>query len=80
MLWFIPAMALQYPIGTMTAALRAVGNFKPGMLVSTISVLINIVVAPFLIFGWSTGRAFGVTGAPAVYDRPPGTPATDPLS
>ena len=63
LLWFIPAMALQFPLGTMGAALRGVGNFKPGMLVSTVSVIINMIVAPFLIFGWGTGHAFGVAGA-----------------
>ena len=61
--WFIPAMALQFPYGAMAAAMRAVGNFKPGMLVSTVSVVINMVIAPFLIFGWGTGHAFGVAGA-----------------
>jgi len=63
LLWFIPAMALQFPLGTMGASLRAVGNFKPGMLVSTVSVIINMILAPFLIFGWGTGRAYGVAGA-----------------
>lgn len=61
--WFIPAMALQFPLSTMGAALRGVGSFKPGMLVSTVSVSINMLIAPFLIFGWGTGRAFGVAGA-----------------
>ena len=56
-------MALQFPFGAMAAALRGVGNFKPGMLVSTVSVVINMLVAPFLIFGWGTGHAFGVAGA-----------------
>jgi putative MATE family efflux protein len=63
LLWFIPAMALQFPLGTMGAALRATGNFKPGMLVSTVTVTINMIMAPFLIFGWGTGHAFGVKGA-----------------
>jgi putative MATE family efflux protein len=63
LLWFIPAMALQFPLASMGAALRGVGNFKPGMLVSTVSVTINMIVAPFLIFGWGTGRAYGVAGA-----------------
>jgi putative MATE family efflux protein len=47
----------------MGSALRAVGNFKPGMVVSTATVIINMVLAPFLIFGWGTGHAFGVAGA-----------------
>ena len=63
LLWFIPAMALQFLMVAAGAALRAVGNFKAGMIVSTGSVLINMVLAPFLIFGWVTGGAFGVAGA-----------------
>jgi putative MATE family efflux protein len=63
LLWFIPAMALQFLMVAAGAALRAVGNFKAGMIVSTGSVIINMVLAPFLIFGWVTGRAFGVAGA-----------------
>lgn len=61
--WFIPAMALQFPLGAMGAALRGIGLFKPGVLVSTASVILNMVLAPFLIFGWGTGRAYGVQGA-----------------
>ena len=63
LLWFIPAMALQFVLVAQAAALRGVGNFKPGMLVSTGSVIINMVLAPFLIFGWVTGHAYGVAGA-----------------
>ena len=61
--WFIPAMALQFPLVAMSAALRGVGNFKPGMVVSSTTVLLNMILAPFLIFGWGTGHAFGVAGA-----------------
>src|SRR5438034_3304812 len=63
LLWFFPAMALQFLMVAAGAALRAVGNFKAGMVVSTGSVLVNMVLAPFLIFGWITGHAFGVAGA-----------------
>jgi putative MATE family efflux protein len=63
LLWFIPAMALQFLMVSAGAALRAVGNFKAGMIVSTGSVLVNMVLAPFLIFGWVTGHAYGVAGA-----------------
>jgi putative MATE family efflux protein len=61
--WFLPAMALQYPMVSMSAALRGTGNFKPGMIVQTATILINIVLAPVLIFGWPAGPALGVTGA-----------------
>ena len=33
--WFIPAMALQFAMVATGAALRGVGNFRPGMIVST---------------------------------------------
>lgn len=63
LLWFIPAMALQFAMVAMGAALRAAGNFKPGMVVATATVIINMILAPFLIFGWGTGRPLGVAGA-----------------
>src|SRR3954469_19795413 len=56
LLWFIPAMGLQFALVAMGAALRGVGNFKPGMVVGTVTVIINMILAPFLIFGWVTGR------------------------
>jgi putative MATE family efflux protein len=63
LLYFIPAMALQFAIVAMGAALRGTGNFRPGMIVSTASVILNMVLAPFLIFGWVTHRPYGVAGA-----------------
>jgi putative MATE family efflux protein len=63
LLWFIPAMALQFAIAAMAAALRGTGNFKPGMIVQTFTVLVNIVLAPFLVFGWFTQHPMGVAGA-----------------
>jgi putative MATE family efflux protein len=63
LLWFIPAMALQFAMVSMGAALRGTGNFKPGMIVSTASVIINMLLAPFLMFGWVTHRPMGVAGA-----------------
>jgi putative MATE family efflux protein len=62
LLWFIPAMALQFAIVAMSSALRGVGNFKPGMIVQTATIIINIVLAPVLMFGWGTGRPLGVAG------------------
>jgi putative MATE family efflux protein len=61
--WFIPAMALQFAIVAMGAALRGVGNFKPGMVVQTTTVVINLLLAPFLMFGWVFGITLGVAGA-----------------
>src|SRR6266446_4303264 len=58
--WFVPAMALQFGLVAMSAALRAIGNFKTGMVVGTVTVILNMILAPFLIFGWSTGHPLGV--------------------
>jgi Na+-driven multidrug efflux pump len=44
-------MALQFLMAGMAAALRGVGNFKPGMIVQTATIVINIVLAPVLMFG-----------------------------
>jgi putative MATE family efflux protein len=60
--WFIPAMALQFGMVTMAAALRGTGNFKPGMVVQTATVIINMVLAPVLMFGWIGGHPLGVAG------------------
>jgi putative MATE family efflux protein len=61
--WFVPALTLQFGMVAMASALRGSGNFKPGMIVQTATVVLNMVLAPFLIFGWVTHRPMGVAGA-----------------
>ena len=63
LLWFIPAMALQFGMVSMGAALRGTGNFKPGMVVQAATVILNLVLAPALIFGWGIAPRMGVAGA-----------------
>ncbi len=63
LLWFIPAMALQFPLVGMSAALRGTGNFKLGVAVGIVTIVINILVAPVLIFGWLGAPVMGVSGA-----------------
>lgn len=63
LLWFIPAMGLQFAMVAMGAALRGLGNFKPGMIVQTATVILNMILAPILMFGWITHRPMGVSGA-----------------
>src|SRR5688572_10759013 len=60
LLWFIPAMALQFGLIAMGSALRGTGNFRPGMIVQTATVILNIVLAPVLIFGWGPIPSLGV--------------------
>jgi MATE family, multidrug efflux pump len=61
--WFLPALALQFAVVSMGSALRGTGIVKPTVIIQIITVLLNIVLAPVLIFGWGTGLAMGVTGA-----------------
>ncbi len=61
--WFVPALALQFGVVSMGAALRGTGNFKPGMVVQSATVILNMILAPILIFGWITHRPLGVAGA-----------------
>lgn len=61
--WFVPALVLQFPLVIMGAALRAMGDMKLPTLIQIATVLLNIVLAPVLIFGWGTGRPLGVAGA-----------------
>jgi putative MATE family efflux protein len=63
LLWFNPAMALQFAMVAMGSALRGTGNFKPGMYIQSGTVIINMVLAPFLIFGWGPFPQMGVSGA-----------------
>lgn len=60
---FIPAMALQIPMFVLSAALRGVGDVRTPSLAQLATVILNIVLAPPLIFGWGTGHALGVAGA-----------------
>lgn len=63
LLWFMPALALQFATQVMGAALRGTGIVRPTMMVQALAVIINIALAPVLIAGWGTGYALGVAGA-----------------
>ena len=61
--WFIPALFLQFALFTAGAALRGTGVVKPTVIVLVITVVLNLILAPVLVFGWGIGHAFGVAGA-----------------
>jgi hypothetical protein len=63
LLWFMPALALQFPLLAVFAALRGTGIVAPTMAIQALTMLINIALAPMLIAGWGTGHALGVAGA-----------------
>jgi putative MATE family efflux protein len=63
LLWFIPALVLQFPLVGLGSALRATGIIKPAVGLQVLSVGLNIVLAPLLIFGIGPWPKLGVTGA-----------------
>jgi putative MATE family efflux protein len=60
--WFVPSLAAQFAMVATGAALRGIGDFKPGMLVQSATVILNVILAPVLMFGWGTGHPLGVAG------------------
>lgn len=63
LVWFLPALALQFALVSMGSALRGTGIAKPTMIVQMLSVMLNAALAPVLIAGWGTGHPMGVAGA-----------------
>lgn len=60
---YAPSLALMFPMTALGSALRAAGVVRPTMMLQTLTVLLNIVLAPVLIAGWGTGVPLGVAGA-----------------
>lgn len=63
MLWFIPGVLLQFPLVAMGSALRATGIIKPAVGLQVLSVGLNMLLAPLLVFGLVGLPRLGVTGA-----------------
>ncbi|MFZ2030671.1 MAG: MATE family efflux transporter [Vitreimonas sp.] len=60
---FLPALALMFPTSALGSALRGAGVVRPTMILQTLTVILNAILAPILIAGWGTGHPLGVAGA-----------------
>lgn len=61
--WFLPSLASLFPGAALGSALRASGVVGAPMMIQSVTVLLNAILAPVLIAGWLTGHAMGVAGA-----------------
>jgi len=61
--WFVPALAMQFLLVAMSATLRGMGDLKVPTAIQVATVILNVVLAPVLIFGWLGVPALGVQGA-----------------
>ncbi|WP_266156569.1 MATE family efflux transporter [Dyella silvatica] len=65
LLWYIPSIAIQVPSAVMGAALGGTGNMRASMLAQLVSVMVNLIVSPLVIFGWLGFPKLGIVGAGA---------------
>ena len=63
LLWFIPALLLQFPLVTLGSPLRATGIIKPAVGLQVLSAVLNMISAPLLVFGLMGLPRWGVAGA-----------------
>ena len=60
---FLPSLAISFPLAAIGSALRASGVVGPPMIIQSLTVAANALLAPILIAGWLTGYPLGVAGA-----------------
>jgi len=67
MRWALPGVALMCPWTVVAAALRGSGIVRPTIVIYTLTLVVDAILAPILIVGWGTGVAMGVQGAGLAY-------------
>lgn len=61
--WFVPALALMIVAAPMGATQRGMGELRAATAIQVGIIVLNIALAPLLIFGWGPVPALGVAGA-----------------
>lgn len=61
--WFVPAMLLMFVAAPMGAAQRGTGDMRAATAIQVGIMVLNIILAPILIFGWGPAPRLGVAGA-----------------
>jgi putative MATE family efflux protein len=61
--WFLPCLAIQFILTTVTASMRGSGIVKPFMMIQMAALLLNALLSPMLITGMGPFNAMGVAGA-----------------
>jgi putative MATE family efflux protein len=60
---FLPSLAMMFPLAATGTALRASGVVAPLMIIQSLTVALNAILAPVLVVGWATRYPLGVAGA-----------------
>lgn len=60
---FLPSLAMMFPLAAIGSALRASGVAGPPMVIQSLTIALNAILAPVLVVGWLTGHPLGVAGA-----------------
>jgi putative MATE family efflux protein len=61
--WTMPGVAMQFPLVALGSSLRGAGVVRTPVIVQSVAIVVNILLAPILIAGWGTHHAMGVAGA-----------------
>ncbi|HYF23663.1 MAG TPA: MATE family efflux transporter [Caulobacteraceae bacterium] len=60
---YLPSIAMMFPMAAIGSGLRASGVVGPPMVIQSLALVLNAMLAPVLALGWGTGVPLGTAGA-----------------